>query len=163
MYRQLVFAMLAIVAAACTIGCDQYRRDRGPEGAQSGTSGMVMRLVPQPRSPIPDLPLPFGFSLDEKRSGNWDFAGGVRFVDHVYVGKADKLSVKQFYQDQMPGFQWTLVTSMFTQGVVTMNFEKGTERCQVSVAGGGDWRRTQVRAQIYAGGASVQPPSRKPK
>ena len=162
MYRQLVLAMLTVVVA-CTIGCVQYGPNRPPQGAHAGTSGMVTRLVPQPRSPIPDLPLPFGFEMDEKNSGNWDFAGGVRFVDHVYVGKADKLSVRQFYQDQMASFQWTLVTSMFAQGVATLNFEKGTERCQISIAGGGSWHRTQIRARIYAGGASIQPPTRKTK
>ncbi len=55
----------------------------------------------------------------------------------MYKGKGDKFAVARFYKTQMPRNRWVLVTDMFIQGEVVLDFEKQTERCRVVLSGGG--------------------------
>ena len=113
-------------------------------------------LVAQSRPPIPDLPLPIGFDLDQGRSRNFA-AAGLRWVDHLYKGGGDKFAVARFYRRQMPINRWVLVTEMFTQGSMTLDFEKQTERCHIVVSDGNLMTPTIIKVQLWTSGR-VQTP-----
>ncbi len=113
-------------------------------------------LVGQARPPIPDVPVPTGFDLDEGHSRNFT-AAGTRYIDHVYRGSSDKFSVSRFYKRQMPINRWTLVTDMFVQGEIMLDFEKNMERCRVTVTDGGLFRGTLVKVALWTSGRIVPP------
>ena len=111
-------------------------------------------LVARARPPIPDLPVPIGFKLDESESLDYALAGA-RFVNHKYKGKPDKFTVKRFYERQMPINRWTLTTAMFAGGEIMMDFEKETERCRVSISSRSLlnlFRRTHIYVRLWTSG-----------
>jgi hypothetical protein len=140
--------MLLAAALAGAAGC---KTADNPSAGGPEPAGAEPRLVRQPRPPIHDLPVPVNFVLDQKRSGNLD-APGVRLVDHLYKGRDDKIAVRLFYVTEMPLHQWRLVTAMFSQGRVVLNFEKKTERCHVEVFDGSWWHPTYIQARIFTVG-----------
>lgn len=91
----------------------------------------TMDLGAQARSPLPDVPVPDGFTLVELRSRSWQ-SGQSRFVDHMYEGRGEKFAVSRFYEKQMPTAGWTLESSQFLQGRGTMDFAKGDEHCRIT-------------------------------
>ncbi len=113
-------------------------------------------LVAQSRPPIPDVPLPVGFELDQAKSRNFA-AAGQRYIDHVYKGGSDKYAVARFYKRQMPVSRWTLVTDMFTQGDITLDFEKPPERCRITVFDGSLLHPTKVKVQLWGSGKVTTP------
>ena len=92
-----------------------------------------------------------GTQVDEGRSRDFA-AAGARYVDHVYKGGADKFSTARFYKRQMPVRRWILVTSLFVQGDVMLDFEKETERCRVVITKSGLFRRTRINVQLWTSG-----------
>ncbi len=105
----------------------------------------------QARPPIPDLPVPIGFDMDETASRSFA-AGGTRFVDHAYTGRADKYAVSRFYKRRMPVCRWVLVTDMFVQGKIILEFTKEHERCHISIGDNGVMRPVRIEAQVWARG-----------
>ena len=125
---------LAATAVFLGAGCEQ---DTGVQvGAAEKKSEPADQMWAQKRPPIADLPIPVGFKLNEGQSRSFA-AAGARYVDHLYKGKGDKFAVARFYKSQMPRNRWVLVTDMFIQGEVVLDFEKETERCRVVLSGGG--------------------------
>jgi hypothetical protein len=112
----MALGMFVGVAALAMAGC------QGDGGGELGA---------QARSPLPDVPLPDGFSLVELRSRSWR-SGESRFVDHLYEGRRDKFAVSRFYEKQMPLSGWSMESSQFLQGRGTMDFVKGAERCRIT-------------------------------
>ena len=110
-----------------------------------------LELVAQSRPPIPDLPVPMGFDMDEQASRSFA-AGGTRFVDHAYAGRADKYAVSRFYKRHMPVCRWVLVTDMFVQGKIMLEFEKEHERCHISIGDNGVIRPVRIEAQVWVSG-----------
>jgi hypothetical protein len=125
-----------------------------PDGA--GTVGPLPELVSMSRPPIADLPVPLGFDLAEGKSRNLA-AAGARFVDHVYTGRADKFAVGRFYKRLMPINRWALVTDKFVQGEIQLDFEKDTERCQVTIMDGGFFGSTAVKIAVMPSGRITTP------
>ena len=155
MRRQaLLWMTVAVVAAAA--GCSQSGSSSGvaPEG--SAPAGPVPELVAMSRPPIADMPVPIGFSLDEGKSRNFS-AAGARYVDHVYKGRADKFAVGRFFKRQMPINRWTLVTDMFVQGDIMLDFEKDTERCRATVTDG-SFGSTIIKVAMWTSGR-IRPPT----
>jgi len=105
---------------------------------------------------IADLPVPVGFKLDQGKSRNYS-AGGFRFVDHTYKGRADKLAVKRFYERQMPINRWTLTMSMFVRGEIRLDFEKETERCLIIIGDGSLFHPVRIQVQMYTSGQVATP------
>ncbi len=150
------------VAAAVAAGCNGQSQDI------NRTSGTVQAPRPVPvlratgRPNIPDVPVPVGFSLDESRSRNYD-TGVARFVDHLYKGSKERWEVARFYRDQMPVSRWTYVTDVFAQGVHTLEFEKGSERCVINIRKGSffwPWHRTYIEVRVTTVGR-ISPPRSK--
>ena len=92
--------------------------------------------------------MPKGFVLNEELSRNFA-ASGERFVDHVYTGRTDKYTLSRFYRRHMPVNQWALVTDMFSQGQISLDFEKQGERCRILIDEGGSLSPARVQARVW--------------
>ena len=143
--------MCAVVALTMCVGCQD---DPPAIDASTGAPRQappVTELVAQSRPPVPDVPVPIGFRLDQGASR--DYApGGARFVDHTYAGGANKLAVKRFYQRQMPISRWVLTMAKFVRGDITLDYEKDTERCRITISDGSLWRRTYIKVDLWTSG-----------
>ena len=116
----------------------------GISGCQFGQSGP---MTAQSRSPIPDVPLPTGFKMKELRSRSMT-SGSSRFVDHLYYGKADRVTVADFFEKQMPVNGWVALANNFVQGRSALDFTKSGESCRITVYKGGKLRSTYVEILI---------------
>jgi hypothetical protein len=150
--RRVVGVLL--MAAAVIAGCNNKKMEDSGESSSEAS----VELVAQARPPIPDLPVPIGFDLDQRRSRNLA-AAGVRWIDHLYKGKADKFSVARFYRRQMPLTRWTLVTEMFAKGNLTLDFERQADRCHVTMSDGSLFHPTYVHVELWTAGRVPTPPS----
>ncbi len=141
------------LATWCTVlaGCKNSGQPVNVSPGSPGQPGPIPELVPMGRPPIADLPVPIGLDLKENKSRNFA-AAGARYVDHVYKGRPDKFAVGRFYKRQMPISRWTLVTDMFVQGAIMLDFEKDTERCRISITEGGLFRSTTVKVAMWTSG-----------
>jgi hypothetical protein len=152
--------LVAAALVAALAGCNSSGERVNVSPGDAGSAGPVPELVAMSRPPIADLPVPIGFNLDEGKSRNFT-AAGARYVDHVYHGSADKFAVGRFYKRQMPVNRWTLVTDMFVQGAIMLDFEKDTERCRITVTESGLFRPTTMKVAMWTSGR-IQTPSGMP-
>jgi hypothetical protein len=168
MWRQAWSALMVAALWMVPVGCNSsggIGTGAGSGGAQpasvspdgSGTVGPLPELVSMSRPPIADLPVPVGFDLAESKSRNFA-AAGARYVDHVFTGRADKFAVGRFYKRLMPINRWALVTDMFVQGDIMLDFEKDTERCRVTITDGGFFGSIVVKIAVWTSGR-IQAPS----
>jgi len=155
MFRQGMLIVLVLAAAMLAAGCGNKTQTVDSSSGAPRVVDPYPELLAQARPPIPDLPVPLGFDLNEGKSRSFA-AAGARYVDHVYSGGSDKFSVARFYKRQMPNNRWTLVTEMFIQGETMLDFEKDTERCRVIVTGGGLFHSSKVKIQLWTSGR-IQP------
>jgi len=150
--------MCILGVALLALGCNNAMTVDASSGAPRQVQP-VAELVAQGRPPIPDLPLPIGFKLDEGKSRDYALSGA-RFVDHTYKGSANKLAVKRFYERQMPINRWVLTTAMFVRGDVILDFEKQTERCRIIVTDGSLFNPTRIKVQLWTSGR-IETPNQK--
>ncbi|MDY6913764.1 MAG: hypothetical protein SVT52_04835 [Planctomycetota bacterium] len=160
MARRLIILVLVLAVTALTAGCAKTRTVDASSGAPQQVDP-AMDLVAKSRPPIFDLPLPIGFRLDEKKSRNFS-AAGARYVDHVYKGGSDKFTVGRFYKRHMPIHRWVLVTDMFVQGDIMLDFEKEIERCRVIVTKGSMFNPVRIKVQLWTSGR-IETPKEKAK
>lgn len=156
MWRKRAWTTI-IVAVIGLSGC---QNNSSPVDVSSGAprqAQSIPELIAQGQPPIPDFPVPMGFKLIENKSRDYALPGA-RFVDHVYKGSKNKITVKRFYERQMPINRWTLATAMFVRGDIVMDFEKETERCRLNITDGGLFGPTYIKVQLWTSGR-VQSPS----
>ncbi len=153
-----VLTVIAIVTILTLAGCGgggggdssgAARSQARPRGELVATSGAI----------ISDLPIPVGFRLDEGRSRNFA-AAGARYVDHFYKGSGEKFAVGRFYKRHMPNARWVLVTDMFVQGEIVLDFEKETERCRIVIIDGNLFNKSYIKVQLWTTGKIVGPGAR---
>ncbi len=142
---KLIFVFTA--AAAFAAGCNNTETVDASSGAPRQVES-AYDLVAQSRPPIPDLPIPVDFKLDEAKSRTFE-TGGARYIDHIYKGKADKFAVARFYKRQMPINRWTLETDMFVQGDTMLDFQKDTERCRIIITTGSMIHPVKIKVQLW--------------
>jgi hypothetical protein len=147
---------LVLALSACLCGCTEQTSTVGATEDTQQLLDLPPELAAQARPPILDLPVPVGFSMDERRSRDFA-AAGARYVDHVYKGRSDKFAVGRFYKRNMPRSRWVLVTDMFVQGDIMLDFEKQTERCRIIVAKGDPIHTVHVKAQLWTTGRIQTP------
>jgi len=147
MKAKLVIASLVAVLAAS--GCAQQVGYMAT--SDDAKAGIAPELTPAARTPVPDFPVPVGFSLDENQSRSFA-AGGARSIFHVYRGWANKFDVASFYRKQMAANRWVLVTDRFLQREVKMDFEKETERCLVVIADGKSRSSVEIQVELFTSG-----------
>jgi len=80
---------------------------------------------------FPDLPIPAGFKFLAKDSYSFENSG-IRAGLLRYQGKATLDQVVNFYKEQMPMYNWTLL-NITEYGDCIMNFEQEQESCIVSI------------------------------
>jgi hypothetical protein len=154
MYGRRIVGVLLVGAAMAIAGCNS---SKNVESSDDSSAEAPVELVAMGRPPIPDLPVPIGFELDQGRSRNLA-AAGVRWVDHLYKGKADKFSVARFYRKQMPLSRWVLVTEMFAKGDLKLAFERQSDRCHVTLSDGSLFHPTYIRVELWTAGRVPEPP-----
>lgn len=134
--RLIVATMVACGAAA---GCSQTR-----------TPGQEVRLVASSRPYEVDIPTPAGFKLVDEASEDRSTGTARLYLRHLYVGRADKYAVRNFYREQMPLARWVKVSEGNIRGVCSFRFEKGNESCTVDIrdADSGLSKMTEVQVLV---------------
>ena len=153
---------MIVMALLVVVGCNN-KSNMVAAGDTSREASVLARLLPQARPPIPDLPVPLGFSLVQKKSRSFA-AAGARYIDHVYAGGGEKFAVQRFYKQYMPISRWTLVTDMFVQGDIQLDFEKQTERCRITITDGSLFNPVSVEVALWTSGriVPIAPPGEMP-
>ena len=152
---RLTGLVLAAWLVLLSAGCGESEKLETTSGGYREVAPPI-ELIAQARPPIHDMPIPIGFKLDEGRSRNFT-AAGARYVDHLYKGSANKWVVARFYKRQMPTERWTFVTDIFAQGNISLDFERETERCQVTIGKGSLFNPTYIKVQLWTTGRIVVP------
>lgn len=157
MKHRWIIGLLSVATGLFVLGCGNSQPSSAPPASPSGPE-----LIPQVRSPIPDLPVPVGFSLNEDESRSIASAG-MRFVEHVYTGKPDKYAAKRFYMANMPSNRWILINDVIANGEIRMEFEKDGrgERCTIIIGDnnllGSLFSPTKVKATVQTVGRVETP------
>jgi len=158
----MTIALFLVAAGMLTVvGCNGEGHSAKTASGQADSSPLSIDLVPRARPPIPDLPVPIGFKMDEGES--LDYAlHGARFVNHKYKGGSEKLAVKRFYERYMLVNRWDLTTAMFVSGDIMMDFEKETERCRVTITDGTLFSKSYIYIRLWTSGP-IQSPAQQAK
>jgi hypothetical protein len=114
-------ALLLIVLSANT-GCPP--KDEDP-----------IRLRPEPRAYVRDVPVPEGFVLVDHLSEDQSTGTRRLYLRHRYEGRAEKFAIRSFYREQMPLAGWSLVSDGNVKGLYTLRFDKGEESCTIRISG----------------------------
>jgi hypothetical protein len=101
-------------------------------GCSDTKKGAVRRLNPRSVPFLEGVPVPEGFKLVEKSIDDLE-SGGRRFARHDYAGWADPLSVRNFYEEQMPLLGWSEVEKHNVKGTIAIRFERRHEVCKVMI------------------------------
>lgn len=112
----------AMCAAAALCGCIEQRPVYGP-----------VHLAPMSRTYERDVPVPIGFVFVERASEDAKSGSQRLYLRHTYAGHADKVSVRNFYREQMPLARWVLVSDSHVKGEYTLSYQKGPEWCTVHI------------------------------
>ncbi len=89
--NRTTWAVLTVCLLA-VIGCNSGSDKPPVVGSElQAPKGLIAQVQP----PLPDLPVPVGFKLEEGKSRSFE-AAGPRYIDHTYKGRADKFAVKRF-------------------------------------------------------------------
>ncbi len=118
---------LVCVLVLIATGCARQRATTAAdaEGSQEMTTGIP--LAPDFR--IPDIPVPAGFEFD--RDHSFVFQNSMLDVGKIqYAGKEPITDVAQFYIEEMPRYNWTLLNVAEHQ-TVALFFDKENKSCQV--------------------------------
>lgn len=145
-YAVLGVSAWALVCAGCSDG-----------KGKAGTG-----LAPRNTTHLEHIPLPSGFVLEDSNSED-SSAGSQRWARHWYRGNASVQAVRTFYLEQMPEYDWSIISDQNVKGVISMRFERKGEACTIQVQP--SWKpfqrcRIQVVVMPYdrRGG---EPPSRR--
>ena len=122
-FRKLVFlsAVCYLLSTALT-GC-------------STVSGS--RLEPQGILKFSDLPIPAGLKPLPQISYSFENAG-MRVAVLKYQGKTNIDQVVNFYKEQMPLYNWSLI-NIIEYGQRLLNFERENETCIITIQVAGFW------------------------
>jgi hypothetical protein len=137
--------LLILLLAGCAALSDR--------GKPAGTS---MVLEPQSIVKFSDLPVPAGLKLQTRDSYSFE-SSGVRVAVLKYEGKIGPDLIENFYKDQMPMYNWSLLNTV-EYGDRLMNFERENETCIITLTPKGN--NTIITISI---GPKAQAPLRKPK
>jgi len=110
-------------------------------------------LIASASSPIADVPVPAGFSMESNSTSSVVASSSLRIVDHYYKGSDDFLPVVHFYRDQMPQKGWNLLDQNQAGEKVTLHFSKNSEECYVAINSG--TFDSHIRVQIFPVGTKT--------
>jgi len=130
---------LSLLAAGCALsGCAWF----------SGAPNPGVELAAVAKPPVADLPVPFGFTLDESKSRSFD-SGVARLVDHFYWGSASKFAVSRFYKKAMVARRWRFVSETLSLGDQNLRFERPGETCRVRITPGSWLHPTKLKLELW--------------
>jgi hypothetical protein len=107
-----------------------------------------MELAAAAKSPVADLPVPVGFTIDADRSRTFD-SGVARLVDHLYTGRASTFAVARFYKKAMVLRQWRFVSETFSLGDQDLRFKRPGETCRVRITPGSWLHPTKLKLELW--------------
>ncbi len=127
MRQKLAFMVLICALVPIAFGC---ARGRATTTAESDGTAEVSTGIPlAPDFRIDDIPVPAGFEFDRKNS--FVFQNNKIDVGKIqYAGGEEIGAVGQFYLDEMPRYNWSLIT-VTEHATIVMFFEKPTKHCTV--------------------------------
>ncbi|MDP6045718.1 MAG: hypothetical protein QGH94_12305 [Phycisphaerae bacterium] len=114
----------------------------------SGDSNPGMELAARAKSPVADLPVPMGFTIDAERSRTFD-SGVARLVDHLYTGNASTFAVARFYKKAMVLRRWRFVNETFSLGDQDLRFTRPGETCRVRITPGSWLHPTKLKLELW--------------
>ena len=128
MRLKLVFTLAVCALVVIAAGC--ARTTASTAGTETGEGQAVMTGIPlAPDFRIADIPVPADFQF--QRDDSFVFQNALLDVGRMqYSGKADIGDVAQFFLDEMPRYNWTLL-SVSELRTITMFFDKEDKSCQV--------------------------------
>jgi hypothetical protein len=153
-----IFAAATVAALA---GCQQNTTIDTGSGAPREANAPA-ELVAQLKPPVPDIPLPLGFDIDQGNSRS-SAGGGFRLVDYKFDGRPDKWAVGRFYKRQMPANRWTLETDNMIGGSIYLLFTNGKEYCNIVISDNPWWKLfkpTRIALDIHPSGKLERPVDR---
>lgn len=138
--RRALSAYLVLTAIA---GCGEVRLMQQSEDGHWLAPRAAAGLVADPRSPIPDVPMPVGFvPVPSKcRAGATSTS---RNVVHVYEGRATMRDAVSFYRSQPLQHDWQFLGEQAVGSEVMMWYERGPERLTVQLGRSGGTVRATV-------------------
>ena len=126
MRKTLALAGLGLMVLL-VLGCESTSSGRGAQ------RGMVVadNLV------IPDLPVPRGFKIDNKRSYfNVNPTTNTRVVFVTYTGRGDALALMGFFRENMAVSGWDLKEEAGDFGAYVQKYAKAKEAVEVRIEPG---------------------------
>lgn len=138
--------VLALLTAALLAGCGSSETDDGSRP-----------LLADINSPIADVPIPAGFTMDKSEKESFSDVYGnssLRFVKHHYTGGDSYLVVAKFYRDQMPQRKWALVQQNQEGESLTLTFVKNNEDCIINIKPSSF--KTHVRVRILPSARTIR-------
>lgn len=136
-------AICAYLLLTAIAGCSEVRLMHQSEDGHWLPPRAASGLVADPRSPIPDVPMPVGFvPVPSKcRAGATSVS---RNVVHVYEGRATMRDAVAFYRAQPPQHDWQFLGEQAVGSEVMMWYERGPERLTVQLSRSGGTVRAIV-------------------
>ena len=136
---QNTVAYLSMAALLCMLsGCAWFSGDANPG----------IELASLSKTPVSDLPVPVGFTLDAERSRTFD-SGVARLVDHLYTGNASTFAVARFYKKAMVLRRWRFVNETFSLGDQDLRFQRPGETCRVRITPGSWLHPTKLKLELW--------------
>jgi hypothetical protein len=114
-----------LLAAAFLSGCTALSDSSDPKLSTSGS------LKAQSILKFSDVPVPAGLKSLPLESYSFE-SSGVRVGVLKYIGKANPDQVVNFYKEQMPMYNWSLV-NIVEYGQRLINFEREGESCIITI------------------------------
>lgn len=125
MWKLSLAGLLAFLVVVT--GCATQKGATVTEGDNGEEIATGIPLAPDFR--IADIPVPAGFAFD--RDSSFVFQNAAIEVGKIqYVGKEEITDVAQFYVDEMPRYEWTLL-NVSEHRTISLTFDKPQKSCLV--------------------------------
>jgi hypothetical protein len=129
MRLKLVFTLAVCALVIIGAGCARSTASTAGTGDTGESEGIMTGIPLAPDFRIADIPVPAEFQF--QRDSSFVFQNSLLDVGRIqYAGKEDIGDVAQFYLDEMPRYNWTLL-SVSELRTITLFFDKKDKACQV--------------------------------
>lgn len=160
--KRIIMSLMALAICLLSLGaagCDSSPRVYLSDDNQILPAPPMGRLAGQRPSPIPDVAIPEGFVVVQKKSRS-QLANNVRFVEHYYQGRASKADTVDFYRRALPVDGWREEAYQFDGANYVLRHGKNREVLDLRVTESRDV--TSVWIQVRDRALPAPPPSAAP-
>ncbi len=120
---------LLMICLYLMVGCSNHEKSLG---RTLDDTGLPIVLETNTNLQFNDIPIPKGFALLVKESYSHE-ANSFRIAHLRYEGKASMEDSLAFFKEQMPVSNWKIVSIMGFGNSKTIDFEKESEKCSITV------------------------------